>query len=132
MCSTLMPWSSIRRLPSTLCQLVGSTVVAGRELLAGEGGSASPLRATLSPVCPSEPHPRSSIAASASTGTVTVTDVLVELGLFLLRGHRAMGAHSVWQSTEATRSQVPECQQQAGQKGRGLWHGITCAAGGGR
>lgn len=125
-----MPWSSSRWLPSTRCQLVGNTVVAGRELLVGEGGSVSPFVPPLSP-CPPEPHPRSSISASASTGTVTVTDALLELGLFLLWGHSKMrDGHSVWGHAEDIESKVPVLSQQW--VGTGGQQGVTSAAGGGR
>lgn len=82
-----MPWSSGRRLPSALCQLAGSTVVAGRDVLAGEGVSVSPCSAPV-PCVPPDPHPRSSISACTSTGTVT--DTLAGLGLFMLWGHQGV------------------------------------------
>lgn len=60
----------------------------GRQGVAGrKEGSVSPRGPPPVPHGPPDPHPRSSISACASTGTVTATDALVELGLFLLWGH---------------------------------------------
>lgn len=77
----LQPAAALRPMPAR-----GQHHGGGQGFPGGISGvSVTPRHPGVPLPCPTDPHPRSSIAACASTGTATVTTALV--GLFLLRGH---------------------------------------------